>query len=595
MKKNIILIVLDGVSYFNIGSNKNRNSPTPYIDSLIEKSVWATKCYSQGPFTEAGIIGLLFGQDTMNDGGYLLNTLISEQNLIHLAHKYGYITFLPNLSYFYPPSCVSFSEYASYSNRYDSSVFIYKFEYYANLYKTGNLGDLDIGLLIKMLETLFISLQVELQADTIQKNYAQANYPFQASTKKKENKNFLLELSQQYAEFNKNKEQYLLNFLSDLDKYPFFPKESNRPKFYKEEILEQKKWVVKTYKNYFKESNYKKALRYLKNCIRNCKNPIRVFPRLFGHYITQEIYSEKNARMVSENPGSSPFCFVPTAHTYIDSMMNWMKKNVDERKPYLAYIHLEDTHYPWSFYTTDTNDKEKIKKEFALLSKYRNELPKNYDGELNADYSCLYVDNCIRTLIDSLENSGEIDNTIIVITADHGISNAGKVYRKERNNNFFDETYHIPLIIYNPKITPRTIDSFINSKDIAATILDLCDIPKPKSFTGFSIFDENFPQRKYTTLEYIGFGTPDMQRRPITFGYRDDEFNIVYSALINDEFDKGEIIELYDLKNDPMELTNLVYLKMYNTETVLERVKIIRQRFDELKENYTNWINKYKL
>ncbi len=595
MKKNIILFVLDGVSYFNVGSSQNRNSPTPYIDSLRDKSIWATKCYSQGPFTEAGVIGLLFGQDTMNDGGYFLNTLVSEQNLIHLAHKSGYKTFLPNLTYFIPPSCVSFSEYASYSNRYDSSVFVYKFQYYANLYKNSYLNDVDVALLIKMLEVLFVSLQIELHPDTLRKNYTLNNYPFKESTSGKEKEGFLVEVSRQYAEFNKNRKQYLFNFLKDLSLNPVFPKESNRPKYFKNEILEQKTWVFETFKDFYKEPRDKNNLNYFKGSITNLKRATKRLLSLLCRNILQGQYCEINARMISGNPGCSAFCFVPSAQTYIDALKNWMMKNVEDGIPSFAYIHFEDTHYPWSFYTTDTTDKEKIREEFALLSQYKSKLPKNYNGEINVDYACLYVDNCIRNFIAFLEKTGEIDNTIVVITADHGISNAGKVQRKERNNNFFDETYHIPFIIYNPKIAPRMIESFTTNKDIAATILDLGDINKPKSFSGVSVFDKNFPQRTYTTMEYIGFGMPDMQRRPITFAYRDDEFNVVYSAMINDEFDKGKIIELYDLKNDPMELANLVDLIMCNQEVVIEKIKNLKRRFYELRENYINWINKYRI
>lgn len=596
MKKNIILFVLDGVSYFNIGKNEFRNSPTPYIDSLREKSVWATKCYSQGPFTESGIIGLLFGQDTMNDGGYFINTLRSENNLIHLAHQHGYKTFLPNLTYFYPPACVSFSEYASYSNCYDSSVFVYKIRYYAGLHQKGQLDDTDIKLLVKMLDFFFLSLQIELHPETARKNFAREYYPFQESATAAERERFLREVARQHDVFKQNPEKYVIELLDNIDANPVFPKAGKRPKFFKKAVSAQKQWVYRFYKEFFKKlpgrinngftaDNSRPGIPDLSDLVRGIVNLFRPRKKI--------VDAELNSRMLSADPSVSPFCFVPSAQTYINSVKSWIDTVKNEEEPYFAYLHFEDTHYPWSFYSSDLTDKTKIREEFSLLDKYRHQLPDMYKGEIRADFSYLYVDNCIREFISSLEQNGEMNNTVVIITADHGISNAGKIFRKERNNNFFDETYHIPLIIYNPEISPRTIDSFVNSKDIAMTILDICNIPPPGSFSGLSVLDDNFRGRQYTTLEYIGFGMPDMRRRPITFSYRDDDYNIVYSALITDEFPHGKILEVYNLKEDPMELCNLVDNGISDSEAVSTRVEILKQRFSELKVNYAHWLSEY--
>ena len=62
--------------------------------------------------------------------------------------------------------------------------------------------------------------------------------------------------------------------------------------------------------------------------------------------------------------------------------------------------------------------------------------------------------------------------------------------RYTRTNNFYKETYHIPFIIYNCDKQQKVIDTYIASKDIGATILDLCDVEKPESFTGTSIFSD---------------------------------------------------------------------------------------------------------
>ena len=58
-------------------------------------------------------------------------------------------------------------------------------------------------------------------------------------------------------------------------------------------------------------------------------------------------------------------------------------------------------------------------------------------------------------------------------------------------------------------------------------------------------------ERKFVIGEYMGPGCPDMLQRRIWFSARDEHYIVAYKVGINEDFEEGELAEVYDLKNDP--------------------------------------------
>ncbi len=89
-----------------------------------------------------------------------------------------------------------------------------------------------------------------------------------------------------------------------------------------------------------------------------------------------------------------------------------------------------------------------------------------------------HTDNHLVRMIAELERRGELENTVIIVTADHGMP-----FPRVKGYAYHDSN-HIPLAIRWPAGigTPgRVVDDFVNFTEIAPTILDLAGIPQEKS------------------------------------------------------------------------------------------------------------------
>ncbi|MCK9223774.1 MAG: LTA synthase family protein [Candidatus Muirbacterium halophilum] len=102
-----------------------------------------------------------------------------------------------------------------------------------------------------------------------------------------------------------------------------------------------------------------------------------------------------------------------------------------------------------------------------------------------------YTDYAIGKLISEIKNKEWMKNTLLIISADHCASSAGKTTLNAKK-------YSIPLIIYSPHlIKPQKIEKICSQIDLAPTILDLIGIEYESKFFGESIFSDNFVERAF--------------------------------------------------------------------------------------------------
>lgn len=95
------------------------------------------------------------------------------------------------------------------------------------------------------------------------------------------------------------------------------------------------------------------------------------------------------------------------------------------------------------------------------------------------------LDHQIGRVLDHLEATGEIDETLIIFTSDHG-ELLGDHYMFGKAGPF-EGSFRIPLILAEPGGTARTVDAFTESVDILPTILDWIGAPRPRACDGRSL------------------------------------------------------------------------------------------------------------
>ena len=93
------------------------------------------------------------------------------------------------------------------------------------------------------------------------------------------------------------------------------------------------------------------------------------------------------------------------------------------------------------------------------------------------------ADKHVMTVLDTLEETGLMDKTIILRMADHGEGGLSHGMR-EKAYTVYEEMIHIPLIVHNPKLYPEPVqtEAFYDHLDLLPTILDLAGIPNPDSY-----------------------------------------------------------------------------------------------------------------
>lgn len=142
---------------------------------------------------------------------------------------------------------------------------------------------------------------------------------------------------------------------------------------------------------------------------------------------------------------------------------------LNDDKPFMTYYMTVSGHLNYNFSGNNmaSRNKSKVKKL-------------NYKDSIKAYYATqIEFDKAIEELLNELEESGKLDDTLIVIAPDHypyGLTtkDMNTVSRIDRTDKF--ENYHTSLIMYNPKIENKVIDKAISGIDILPTIYNLFGI-----------------------------------------------------------------------------------------------------------------------
>jgi arylsulfatase A-like enzyme len=301
-----------------------------------------------------------------------------------------------------------------------------------------------------------------------------------------------------------------------------------------------------------------------------------------------------------------------------DGILEYLKKvgarDVSDRKPFCLFISLVNPHDVWVYPTLW--EKAGYKKEdFANMGV---SLPDNYNDDLSTkpsvqlkarkaynkqsplkdsqaekEYVNFYAylnklaDEHIVKVLDTLNATGLTEDTIIIRSADHGELGLSHGMR-EKAYTVYEEMIHIPLIISNPKLFPsaRSTDAFYCHLDLLPTIADLAGVPE---FAQYG---------KGVSIVPILKDSVDSVQDSILFTYDDNFFlpkdvpgghirairqaDWVYAVYYSEDGSNFEY-EMYNLKDDPGQLHNLLY-KNITSEIAVEANRLhqhLKEKIDQ--------------
>lgn len=171
------------------------------------------------------------------------------------------------------------------------------------------------------------------------------------------------------------------------------------------------------------------------------------------------------------------------------------------------------------------------------------------------DDQILAADAQIEKIFDALKTTGHDKDTIVILTADHGMewNEKGKLATAFHATSY-DTVIRVPLVIWHPELKPSRIKDPVELVDLAPTILDWLGLPSPSAFQG----------KSFAALAKEPGRTPQEKRYAFSSSSKyDDSGDDLYILSIQDRrwklifFKNQNKLFLYDIEKDPGETTDL--------------------------------------
>jgi len=269
-------------------------------------------------------------------------------------------------------------------------------------------------------------------------------------------------------------------------------------------------------------------------------------------------------------------------------------------------------HEPHRRFEAGTGARDGLDASTVEVPKFLPDTPEIRDDLLDYFREIQHFDLHLGRILKMLEDAGELDNTLIVVTGDNGMA-----FPRAKANGY-EFGIHVPMAIRWPKAVPggRTVDDLVSFVDLAPTFLEVASAKESKQITGKSLTDillssgegqgevertaiyssrerhsssryNNlaYPQRMLRTADYLYIrnfrpnrwpaGAPQKYDAPgilgpMHGGYHDidacpsltflieNRSDKVLGKYLNWAVDKRPAEELFDIRNDPACLNNLV-------------------------------------
>ncbi|MFW6061082.1 MAG: sulfatase-like hydrolase/transferase [Phycisphaeraceae bacterium] len=210
--------------------------------------------------------------------------------------------------------------------------------------------------------------------------------------------------------------------------------------------------------------------------------------------------------------------------------------------------------------------------------------PREWDpkksARLNQLRALLAVDDSLGRVMDTLEDIGALDDTIVVFSSDNGYF-FGE-HRRQDKRLAYEPSMRIPMLVRYPRQieAATTVDEMLLNVDLAPTLLDFAGVGAPEAMQGTSfaplLRGRSADWRDAFLYEYFAepWWLPGI---PTMLAVRTPRWK--YITYPDDDY----IDELYDLQNDPHELNNLA-----DDPAHADRLETMRAELERLKRE-TNY------
>ena len=253
-----------------------------------------------------------------------------------------------------------------------------------------------------------------------------------------------------------------------------------------------------------------------------------------------------------------------TAEMVTSAFLDWQ---AEQRRPFFVFLNYFDAHAPF-------RSPPEFQKRFALPGGDGRGL---YDGAIG------YIDSQLDRLIAELRNRQLLDNTIVVITSDHG-EQFKEHGLDEHANSLYTQVLHVPLLVRYPPLVPQgvRVSNVVTLRDLPATLAQLADLAggqfPGKSLAGYWSAGQMRPEGSAPLAELSNVIRPD-PGSPASLGPMrsafDDEFHYIVRG------DGSE--ELFAYRDDRAEVSDLKA-----TDVGRQRLPLLRRLLDAAQPRSTS-------
>lgn len=269
-----------------------------------------------------------------------------------------------------------------------------------------------------------------------------------------------------------------------------------------------------------------------------------------------------------------------------DFLSKWSKD-----KPFCFWLGGQEPH---RFYEQGSGERAGRNPQDVTVPKYYPDNTLIRSDMLDYALEVEWFDRHLGIALEKLQQSGELDNTLIVVTSDHGMP------FPRVKGQIYEDGFHIPMAVrWGKQIKPgRVVDDFINFRDLAPTFMQAAGLNPAPTMTGKSFLDvlksdrsgtvdatrnmmiiakerhdlgrpndQGYPVRAIRTPDFFYSRNYEPDRWPAgnpETGYKNVDDSPTKTFLISgfDEyyrmsFGKRPVEELYDIKKDPECIHNL--------------------------------------
>jgi arylsulfatase A-like enzyme len=293
--------------------------------------------------------------------------------------------------------------------------------------------------------------------------------------------------------------------------------------------------------------------------------------------------------------------------------LQWLDQR-DESQPFFLYVHHYEPHHMYlreepqfvdALGSSPDADRREMLAAASMdaLTAYTGELLDTDVAYLRARYDSeiLFQDQLLGELFSGLEQRGLFDNSVVVVTSDHGEEFLEHGDLSHHNDKLFEELLHVPLLIAAPDVASARRSDAVSLVDLGSTLLELCGLGGA-SFPGTSYAALAHGQLgDHRQIDVVAHGMIPASADGLRLKTESECLVFGSLKLIRNLIDGS--VQLFDLHSDPLEQVNLAtqssedvqslttrldtYLEArggVGGELPMESEALLRSREDKLKE-----------